>query len=130
MTVSIDQTSWDAMRDTLNTEIGANHELRLYDNTDTLLATLTYSGSGTATITAGTESITFSEASYTDDLTPANGGTVDYATIHRTAATPREVVRFTDPSTELSLSSTTIATNEPVRVTVDVVVKMLAYTVP
>jgi hypothetical protein len=114
------------MADDLNeNSIGASHELRLYDSGDVLLATMTYAASnGVVSTVSGAEAITYSEASYTDDETPGNAGTVSYATIQRTAATAREVVRFTDPTTELSLSSTTIATDEPVRVTTDVVVKL------
>lgn len=123
MTVTVDSVSSNAMADTLNTEIGANHELRLYTAGDSLLATMTFSGSGTVGTVGGAEAITYSEASYTDDETPVTG-TVSYATIRRTAATAREVVRFTDPSTELSLSSTSLDSAEPVRVTADVVVKL------
>ena len=124
MTVTIDATSSNAMADTLNTEIGANHELRLYDSGDVLLAQMVFSGSATVSTVSGAESLTYSEASYTDDETPAANGTVSYATIRRMAATAREVVRFTDPTTELGLSSTSILTTEPVRVTTDVVVQL------
>ena len=125
MTVTIDATSSNAMADTLNSEISTSHELRLYSAADTLLATMTYSAAqGTVSTVSGAEAITYSEANYTDDETPAAAGTCSYATIQRTAATAREVVRFTDPTNELGLSSTTIATDEPVRVTTDVVVKL------
>jgi hypothetical protein len=129
MTVTVDTTSSNAMADTLNTEIGANHELRLYDGTDTLLAQMVFSGSATVSTVSGAEALTYSEASYTDDETPVAAGTCTYATIRRMAATAREVVRFSDPTTELSLSSTSILTTEPVRVTADVVVKLPASTV-
>jgi hypothetical protein len=129
MTVTVDTTSSNAMADTLNTEIGANHELRLYDGTDTLLAQMVFSGSATVSAVSGAEALTYSEASYTDDETPVAAGTCTYATIRRMAATAREVVRFSDPTTELSLSSTSILTTEPVRVTADVVVKLPASTV-
>lgn len=125
MTVSIDATSSNAMADTLNSEIGSSHELRLYDSGDTLLATLTYAASqGTVSTVSGAEAITWAESSYTDDETPAADGTVSYATIRRTAATAREVIRFSDPTNEIGLSSTTISTAEPVRVTTDVVFKL------
>ena len=124
MTVTIDQVSSNAQADTLNTEIGANHELRLYDSGDILLAQMVFSGSATVSTVTGAEALTYSEASYTDDETPAATGTVSYATIRRTAATAREAVRFTDPTNELSLSSLSILTTEPVRVTTDVVVKL------
>jgi hypothetical protein len=124
MTVSFDQVTSNAMADTANTEIGANHELRLYDSGDVLLAQMVFSGSATVSTVSGAEALTYSEASYTDDETPAANGTVSYATIRRTAATAREVVRFSDPTNELSLSSTSILTTEPVRVTADVVVKL------
>ena len=128
MTVTVDQTSSNAQADTLNTEIGANHELRLYDSGDVLLAQMVFTGSATVGTVSGAEALTYSEASYTDDETPAADGTVSYATLRRTAATAREVVRFSDPTTELSLSSTGILTTEPVRVTADVVVKLPNFT--
>ena len=53
-----------------------------------------------------------------------SAGTVSYAVIRRMAATAREVIRFTDPTNELGLSSLTIQTDEPVRVTTDVIVKL------
>lgn len=126
MTVTIDATSSNTMADDLNeNSIGASHELRLYDAADTLLATLAYAASnGVVSTVSGAEAITYDESNYTDDETPGNAGTVSYATIHRTATTAREVVRFTDPENELGLSSTTIQTDEPVRVTADVVVKL------
>ena len=126
MTVTIDSVSSNTMADDLNeNSIGASHELRLYDSGDVLLATLTYAASnGVVSTSAGAEVITYDETNYTDDETPGNAGTCSYCTIQRTAATAREVVRFTDPTTELGLSSTTIATDEPVRCTTDVVVKL------
>lgn len=124
MTVTVDQTSSNAQADTLNTEIGANHELRLYSSGDTLLAQMVFSGSATVSTVSGAEALTYSESSYTDDETPVSAGTVSYATIRRMAATAREVVRFTDPTNELGLSGLAILTDEPVRVTVDVVVKL------
>ena len=125
MTVTVDATSSNAMADTLNTEIGANHELRLYDGTDTLLAQMAFTGSATSVgDVGGAQSLTYSEAGYADDETPAAAGTCTYAVIRRMAATAREVVRFTDPTVDLGLSSTSILTTEPVRVTTDVVVKL------
>ena len=124
MTVSIDTTSSNAMADTLNTEIGANHELRLYDGTDTLLAQMVFSGSAVVSTSSGAEVLTYSEASYTDDETPVAAGTCTYAVIRRMAATAREVIRFSDPTTEIGLSSTSILTSEPVRVTTDIVIKL------
>ena len=125
MTVSIDATSSNAMADTLDTEIGINHELRLYDGTDTLLAQMLFSGTATSVAdVGGAQALTYSEASYTDDETPVAAGTCTYAVIRRMAATAREVVRFSDPGIELSLSSTSILTTEPVRVKADVVVKL------
>ena len=124
MTVSVDQVSSNAMADTLNTEISTSHELRLYSAGDVLLATMTYAASqGVVSTVSGAEAITYSEASYTDE-TSATAGTVSYATIQRTAATAREVIRFTDPTNELSLSSTTIGAGDAVNVTADVVVKL------
>jgi hypothetical protein len=111
------------MADSLNTDIGTSHKLNLHNSGDTILATMTYSAaSGVVSTVTGAESITYSEANYTDDETPAVAGTVSYATIATSGDVER--VRFTDPTTELGLSSTTIATDEPVRVTVDVVVQL------
>ena len=123
MTVSVDQVSSNAMADTLNTEIGANHELRLYSAADAELATMTFSGSAVVSTVGSAEVLTYSEASYTDEAS-ANAGTVSYATIRRTAATAREVIRFSDPTNELSLSSTTITAGQAVNVTADVVITL------
>ena len=130
MTVTVDSVSSNTMADDLNgaTSIGAGHELRLYSSGDVLLAQMAYTGSGVVSTSGGAEVITYSEANYTDDETPVAAGTASYATIHRMAVTAREVVRFTDPTTELGLSSTAILTTEPVRVTTDVVVKLPAST--
>jgi len=124
MTVSIITASSNAMADELNeTQIGNSHKLKLYDSGDTNLATMTYSAAnGVVSTVSGAEAITWAEGNYTDDETPANAGTVSYATIETSADS--EIIRFTDPTNELGLSSTTIATDEPVRVTTDVVVKM------
>ncbi len=122
MTVTVSAASSNNQADSLNTDIGTSHKLNLHSAATTILATMTYSAaSGTVSTVSGAEAITYSEANYTDDETPANAGTVSYATIATSGDT--EVVRFSDPTTELSLSSTTIATDEPVRVTADVVVK-------
>lgn len=124
MTVTVSQVPSNAMADELNeNQIGVSHKLNLHNVSDTVLATMTYAASnGVVGTVSGAEAITYSEASYTDDETPANAGTVSYATIATSGDVER--VRFSDPTTELSLSSTTIATDEPVRVTTDVVVKL------
>lgn len=123
MTVTVSQASSNSMADTLNSDIGTSHKLNLYDSGDTLLATVTYSAASAVVSTvSGAEVLTYAEGNYTDDETPASAGTCSYATIATSGDT--EVVRFTDPTTELGLSSTTIATDEPVRVTTDVVVKL------
>lgn len=124
MTVTVSATASNAMADELNeNQIGASHTLNLYDSGDTLLATMTYAASnGVVSTVSGAESITYDESNYTDDETPGNAGTVSYATIANSGAT--EVVRFTDPTNELGLSSTTIQTDQPVRVTTDVVVQL------
>jgi hypothetical protein len=123
MTVTVSQASSNNMADSLNSDIGTGHKLNLYDSGDTLLATMTYSAaSGVVSTVSGAEVITYSEANYTDDETPGNAGTVSYATIATSGDT--EVVRFSDPTNELGLSSTTIQTDQPVRVTTDVVIQM------
>ena len=123
MTVSVSLASSNNMAGSLNTDIGASHKLNLHNAATTILATMTYAAAtGTVSTVAGAEAITYSEASYTDDETPAVAGTVSYATIATSA--DLEVVRFSDPTNELGLSSTSILTTEPVRVTTDVVVKL------
>jgi len=124
MTVTVSSTASNAMADELNeNQIGASHKLNLHASDDTVLATLVYAASnGVVGTVSGAEAITYDEGNYTDDETPANAGTCTYATIATSA--DAEVVRFTDPTNELGLSSTTIATDEPVRVTTDVVVKL------
>ena len=124
MTVSIAATPSDAMADELNAnEIGTSHKLNLHDSGDVILATLTYSAAnGVVGVVSGAAAITYDEGNYTDDETPANDGTVSYATIATSG--DAEMIRFTDPTTELGLSSTSILTTEPVRVTTDVVVKL------
>ena len=123
MTVSVSATESDNMADTLNTNIGNSHLLVLYNAADAELATMTFAASlGTVGVTSGAASITYAESSYTDEAS-ANAGTCSYATIE-TAGGAAEVIRFTDPTTELSLSSTTIGAGDAVQVTADVVVKL------
>lgn len=123
MTVTVAQTYANNMADSLNSDIGTSHKLKLYDSGDTLLATMTYSAAtGTVSTVSGAEAITYSEANYTDDETPASAGTCSYATIETSA--DAEVIRFTSPTTELGLTSASIQTDQPVRVTTDVVVKL------
>ncbi len=124
MTVTVGATPSNAMADELNeTQISTSHKLNLHNSSDTILATMNYAASnGVVSTVSGAEAITYAESSYTDDETPANAGTVSYATIATSGNV--EMVRFTDPETELGLTSTTIATDEPVRVTTDIVVKL------
>ena len=123
MTVTVSTASSNNMADSLNSDIGTSHELNFYDVTDVLLATCTYSAaSGVVSTSAGAEVITWSEANYTDDLTPGNAGTISYATIETSASL--EVIRFSDPTNEIGLTSTSVLTTEPVRVTADIVFKM------
>ncbi len=83
---------------------------------------MTYSAASAVVSTvSGAEALTYDEANYTDEAA-ATAGTVTYATIHTSGAA--EVVRFSDPSTELSLSSTTLGSGDDVNVTADVVVKL------
>ena len=122
MTVSISQTQSNTLADTLNTAIGTAHLLKLFTVGDAELATLTYAAaSATVSTVSGAEALTYSEASYTDEAA-ANAGTVNYAVIQTSGAV--EVVRFSDPTTELSLSSLTIGAGDAVQVTADVVVKL------
>ena len=122
MTVTVAQTYSNNMADSLNSDIGTSHKLKLYTAADALLATMTYSAAtGTVSTVSGAEAITYSEANYTDESS-ATAGTVSYAII--TTSADAEVVRFSDPTTELSLSSTSIGSGDAVNVTADVVVKL------
>jgi len=110
------------MADSLNADIGISHLLKLYDSGDNELATMTYSAAlaivGTV---SGAEALTYDEANYTDEA-DANAGTVSYAVIQTSGLL--EVVRFSDPTNELNLSSLIIAAGDAVNVTADVVVKL------
>lgn len=122
MTVSVIQTSSNNMADSLNTDVGSSHKLKLYTAADGLLATMTYAAAtGTVSTVSGAEAITWSEASYTDESS-ATAGTVSYAII--TTSADAEIIRFSDPSTELSLSSLNLSAGDAVNVTADVVVKL------
>ncbi|MCP5005375.1 MAG: hypothetical protein GY941_15780 [Planctomycetes bacterium] len=122
MTVTISQTQSNNMADSLNTDIGTAHKLILFTSGDAELATMTYAAaSATVGTVSGAEALTYSEASYTDEAS-GNAGTVSYAVIQTSGSA--EVVRFTDPSTELSLSSLVIGAGDAVNVTDDVVVKL------
>ena len=122
MSVTIITEQSNTLADTLNTGIGTAHKLRLYTSGDALLATMTYSAASAVVSTvSGAEVLTYSEANYTDETT-AVAGTVDYATIETSGSA--EKIKFSDPSTELSLSSTTLSTNDNVNVTADVVIKL------
>jgi len=122
MTVSVTALTSNLMADTLNTAIGTAHKLKLFTAADGELATMTYSAASAVVSTVtGAEVLTWSEANYTDEAA-ANAGTVSYATIETSGGT--EQIRFSDPSTELSLSSLTIGAGDAVNVTADVVVRM------
>jgi len=123
MTVTVSAASSNNMADSLNSDIGTSHKLNFYTSGDVLLATCTYSAaSGVVSTDTGAEVITYSEANYTDDETPVSAGTISYATIATSA--DLEVVRFSDPTNEVGLTSTSVQTDEPVRVTADIVVRM------
>lgn len=127
MTVSLSQASSNNAADSVNSDVGTSHKLNFFDSGDTLLATCTYAASsGVVSTVSGAEVITWSEANYTDDETPGNAGTISYATIATSGDT--EVIRFSDPTNEIGLTSTSVQTDEPVRVTADIVFKMPAST--
>ena len=77
--------------------------------------------SATVTTVTGAEVLTWSEASYTDEAS-ANAGTVSYAVIQTSGAV--EIIRFSDPTNELSLSSLILSAGDDVNVTADVVVRL------
>jgi len=127
MSVTIITEQSNTLADTLNTGIGTAHLLKLFSAGDAELATMTYSAASAVVSTvSGAEVLTYSEANYTDEAA-ANAGTVSYAVIQTSGAA--EKIRFSDPSTELSLSSTTIGAGDDVSVTADVVIKLPASTV-
>lgn len=122
MTVSVALANSNNMADSLNTDIGTAHLLKLFSSGDVELATMTYSAASAVVSTvSGAEALTYDEANYTDE-SDANAGTVSYAVIQTSGAT--EVIRFTDPTNELSLSSLNIGAGDDVNVTADVVVKL------
>lgn len=122
MTVSVNAVTSNTMADTLNTDIGTAHLLKLYTSGDAELATMTYSAASAVVSTVtGAEVLTWSEANYTDEAA-ANAGTVSYAVIETSGFAER--IRFTDPSTELSLSSLILEAGDAVNVTADVVVRL------
>ena len=122
MTVTVSATPSNSMADTLNTAVGTAHLLKLFTSGDAELATMTYSAaSATVTTVTGAEVLTWAEGNYTDEAS-ANAGTVSYAVIQTSAAA--EIIRFSVPATELSLSSLTIGAGDAVNVTADVVVRL------
>ncbi len=122
MAVTVTALTSNLMADTLNTAIGTAHKLKLWTVGDAELATLVYSAAEAVVSTvSGAEVLTWAEGNYTDEAT-ANAGTVSYATIETSGGT--EQIRFTDPTTELSLSSLTLSAGDDVNVTADVVVKL------
>ncbi len=122
MTVTVHATPSNSMADTLNTAIGTAHLLKLFTSGDAELATMTYSAASAVVSTVtGAEVLTWDEANYTDEAT-ANAGTVSYAVIQTSGAV--EIIRFTDPTNELSLSSLSISASDAVNVTADVVVRL------
>ena len=122
MTVTVHATPSDSMADTLNSAIGNSHLLKLFTSGDAELATMTYSAAGAVVgVVGGAAALTYDEGNYTDEAN-ANAGTVSYAVIQTSGSA--EMIRFSDPSTELSLSSTTIGAGDDVSVTADVVIKL------
>jgi len=122
MTVSVTLANSNNMADSLNTDIGTAHLLKLFTSGDAELATMTYSAASAVVSTvSGAEALTYDESNYTDESN-ANVGTVSYAVIQTSGGT--EVIRFTDPTNELSLSSLNIGAGDDVNVTADVVVKL------
>jgi hypothetical protein len=123
MTVNVTALTSNLMADTLNTAIGDAHLLKLFTSGDAELATMTYSAASAVVSTVtGAEVLTWDESNYTDEAA-ANSGTVSYAVIQN-ATGPVEHIRFSDPSTELSLSSLSISAGDAVNVIADVVVRL------
>jgi len=92
------------------------------------LAQCVFSGSGVPSTDTGTRILTYAESSYEDDETPASAGTMSYGTIRRMAATARPIVRITGADLTNIVTSTAVQTDEPVRVTSDIILKMPAST--
>lgn len=126
MATTVSSVSSDNMADSLNTDIGTSHILRLYTALDAEVATMTYSAALAAVGVANPITLTWAHGNYTDD-TSATGGEVGYAVIRNSGDTA-ERVRFSDPVNDIGLSSTTITAGDTVDVNVDIVVQMPNHT--
>ncbi len=109
MAVTHVQATRDAIATAVSGQVGAGAKLVLYTSGDVEIATLVHTGSATVT----NENVIFN--AFVDD-TNATGGTVGYATIETSGDV--EVVRFTNPVSEISAPATvtagdtvTVATN-------------------
>lgn len=125
MATTVSSVSSDNMADSLNSDIGTDHLLKLFTVGDAELATMTYSAA-LGTVGAGNPiTLTYAHGNYNDEAS-ANAGTVDYAVIQTSGTTER--VRFSDPVNDIGLSSVTIAGGDTVDVNVDIVIQMPSHT--
>ena len=125
MATTLTSVSSDNMMDSLNTDIGTSHLLKLFTSGDAELATMTYTSSSGVVGSGNPIDLTYAEGSYTDEAT-ANAGTVDYAVIQTSGGVER--VRFSDPVNDIGLSSVSISGGDAVNVTTNIVIKMPNHT--
>ena len=125
MATTVSSAQSDNMADSLNTDIGTDHLLKLFTVGDAELATMTYSNALAAVGVGNPIDLTYAHGNYTDEAS-ANAGTVDYAVIQTSGAAER--VRFSDPVNDIGLSSVTIEAGDAVDVNVDIVIQMPNHT--
>jgi hypothetical protein len=119
MATQITSTALESgIADAIVTALGASLKLKHYTSADALLATHT---TGTATKNTGTSPDSVDITGLTDE-TNATAGTVGYSIL--TTSADVEIIRFTDPGTDIGLSSTTFTSGQTVSVT------SLSVTVP
>ena len=125
MATTVSSVTSDNMMDTMNTDIGTSHKLILFTSGDVEVATMTYSAASGVVGSSNPIDLTYAHGNYTDDTT-ATGGTVNYAVIQTSGSV--EVVRFSDPTNDITLSNLVIAANDTVDVNADIVIKMPNHT--
>ena len=125
MAITLTAAQSDNMADSLNTDIGTSHILRLFTSGDVEVARADYSAASAVVGSANPITLTYAHGNYTDDADAA-GGVVDYAVIQTSGGAER--VRFSDPVNDIGLSSATITALDPVDVNVDIVIQMANHT--
>lgn len=116
----------DNMAESLNTDIGTTHKLIGFTSGDVEVFTCTYSAaSGAVQSVSNPATLTYAHTNYTDDAT-ATGGEVNYAVIQTSGSA--EMVRFSDPTNDISLSSLSITAGDTVDVNAHIVIQMPNHT--